>query len=544
MPTDDALVSGREAFGRLAWKDAYERLSEADRRHGLSAEDLDRLARAAYLIGRFEEAADTWGRTHLSFLGRGEVRPAVRCAFWLALTLILRGEHARGGGWIERARHLLEDAETDCVEQSYLRIPEAVQALNGDPGAAQRAFIDITETADRFGDPDLGALGRLGQGQALIAQGSAPQGVAKLDEAMVAVTSGEVSTLAAGIVYCAMVLTCRQIFDVRRVVEWTTALSRWCAKQQALKPYRGQCLVHRSEVMQLRGEWIAAMEEVRQACEHLAEPPGDPVAGMALYQRAELLRLRGEFAEAENCYREAGARGHTVQPGMALLRLAQGRLTAADAAIERAVAEAEGDVERSRVLAAYAEIALAVGGADRARGAADELGRTAARFESPYLSGVAGYAHGSVLLADGDAAAASMALRRAREFWQQLEAPYETALVRLRMAQAYRTLGDHDTAAMELDAARRVFERLGAGPALDQVQELSRRRAAPAVAGLTFREAEVLRLVATGVTNREVADALVISEKTVARHLSNIFVKLDVSTRAAATAYAYEHDLV
>jgi ATP/maltotriose-dependent transcriptional regulator MalT len=545
MTTVDPLTRGREAYDRLAWREAHEHLSAADQQESLDAEDLDRLARAAYLTGHIDAANDTWERTHHAFLDRGEPAPAVRCAFWLGLTLVQRGEHARGGGWLARAQHILEDTALDCVERGYLRVLVAVQTLEGgDPETACRSFVEVTEMADRFGDADLRALGRLGQGRSLITQGQVAQGLALLDEAMVAVTTGEVSPLAAGIVYCAMIIVCRGIFDLRRVQEWTAVLSRWCATQQDLKPYRGQCLVHRSEIMQLRGEWADAMDEVRQACEHLSDPPGDPVLGMALYQQGELLRLRGEFARAEACYREASGCGHTMQPGLALLRLAQGRLDDASAAIGRTVMEAEGVVERSRVLAAYVEIKLAAGEVEDARVALDELDEIAAAFDPPYLRAVVGYAHGCVLLADGDASGADVALRRAWVAWHELEAPYEAARVRLQMARACSQLGDHDTATMELDAARRVFEQLGATQALEHVQDLMGRAAFPATGGLTPREVEVLRLVATGATNREIADSLVISDKTVARHVSNMFTKLGLSSRAAATAYAYEHDLV
>lgn len=540
----DPVARGREAYERLAWGDAFRLLSDGDQRGALGAEDLDRLARAAYLTGNVGPACDAWERSHRAFLDRGEKPAAVRCAFWLGLTLILRGEHARGGGWLGRAQHILDDAALDCAERGYLRVPLALRALHGDAEAAYRSFVEITEIADRFGDADLKALGRLGQGQSLVAQGQVAPGLTLLDEAMVAVTAGEVSTLTAGIVYCAMVLACREVFDVRRAREWTAALSRWCASQQDLKPYRGQCLVHRSEVMVLRGEWDDAMDEVQQACEHLSDPPGDPVLGMALYQQGELFRLRGEFARADACYREAGDFGHTMQPGRALLHLAQGRLDDARAAIQRTAAEAEGPVERSRVLAAYVDITLAAGDLEASRRAVDELERLAAVFDSAYLRAMAGYARGSMLLAGGDATAACVVLRRAWIAWHGLDAPYEAARVRLQMARACGQLGDHDTAEMELDAARRVFEQLGAATDLEQVREVAGRATPPALGGLTSREVEVLRLVATGATNRDIADTLVISEHTARRHLQNIFGKTGVSSRAAATAYAYEHGLV
>ncbi|WP_046469347.1 LuxR family transcriptional regulator [Allosalinactinospora lopnorensis] len=543
--TDDALARGREAYTQRAWGDAYALLATADRQGRLDAADLDLLGMAAYLVGGMEAAVDAWERAHRAFVAGGEVARGARCAVWLGLVLLQRGEHGRGGGWLARAQRVLDEASLDCVEHGYLRVPVALRALyGGDTDTAYPAFVEVTGIADRFGDADLRAFGRLGQGQALIARGEAARGVNMLDEAMVGVIAGEVSPIASGIVYCAVIIACRNVFDLRRAQEWTAALSRWCAAQPDLKPYRGQCLVHRSEIMQLRGDWADAMDEVRRAHEHLSVPSGDPALGMALYQQGELLRLRGELARAEEAYRQASGWGHAVQPGLALLRLAQGRIHDALGAIRRVAGEAEDPPERSRVLAAYVEIALAAGDAVTARASAGELGRIAADFDSPYLRAVAGYADGAVLLAEGEAAAACTALRRAWLAWRELDAPYEAARVRLRMAQAYRRLNDHDTAEMELDAAGRVFTQLGAAPALAEVQELTRQETPHAAGGLTPREVEVLRLVATGAGNREIADTLVISDKTVARHVANMFTKLGVTSRSAATAYAYQHDLV
>jgi DNA-binding CsgD family transcriptional regulator len=538
------LAAAQEAYGQRRWADAYAHLAAADRQGPLDAEPLDRLGTVAYLTGATETAADAWERAHRAYLRDGAVPPAVRCAFWLGLLLVTRGEHARGGGWLQRAQRALAEAGLDCVERGYLQVPAGMRALRRDPVAAHAAFQEVTAVADRFGDPDLQALGRLGQGQALVAAGDAARGVAMLDEAMVAVTSGEVSPIAAGIIYCAVILTCRDVFDMRRAQEWTVALSRWCASQPDLKPYRGQCLVHRSEIMQLRGDWGDALDEVRQACAHLSDPPGDPVLGMALYQQAQLLRLRGELGRAEQAYRRASECGHPAQPGLALLRLAQGRVDDAVAAIRRVVGEAEGAAERSRVLAAQVEIALAAGDVDAARQATDELDRIAADFDSAYLRATVGYARGMVLLAGGEPAAAGPVLRRCWLAWQELDAPYEAARARLAIARTCRTLGDRDTAELELAAAGRTFAQLGAEPALAEVRELSGPEQPHPADGLTPREREVLGLVATGATNREIADTLVISEKTVARHLANIFAKLDLPSRSAATAYAYRHDLV
>jgi DNA-binding NarL/FixJ family response regulator len=546
MHATDAVARGRESYRRRAWRDAYEALSAADGHTPLEASDLDRLGMAAHLTGRDEVAVAGLDRAHRGFLEHGDVGRAVRCAFWVGMFLMLRGRHAEGGGWLGRAGRLLTEQALDSVERGYLLIPAALHALgSGDPGRAHEVFGEAGGIADRFGDPDLIALSRLGQGQALVATGEVRRGVVMLDEAMVAVTTGDVSPVVAGIVYCAVIIVCRDIFDWGRAREWTVALSRWCADQQDLKPYRGQCLVHRSEIMQLRGEWSDAIVEIEQACEDLTKPPGDPVLGMAHYQQAELLRLRGEFSRAEQAYRKAGESGHAVQPGLALLRLAQGRVHDAEAAIRRVVAETEDDrVKRSRVLAAFVEIVLGAGDVAAARPAIDELDQLGHDLDAPYLRAVAESARGAVLLADGDPHAACAVLRRAWTTWQELDAPYEAARVRLLMAQACAELTDHDTASMELDAARRVFEQLGAAPALARVAELSGMPKQDAPGGLTPREVEVLRVVATGATNREVADRLIISEKTVARHVSNIFAKLGVASRAAATAYAFQHELV
>ncbi|GAB3269592.1 LuxR C-terminal-related transcriptional regulator [Arthrobacter pigmenti] len=545
MAATEAVEQGRAAFDRYAWDDAYRMLSEADHATPLEAADLERLGTAAYLTGRDEAAVEDLGRAYQAFLELDGIDRSVRCAFWLGVTLLLRGQHARGGGWLGRAGRLVEERLPQSVERGYLMVPAGLQTLPKDPSAAYRIFGDVVAVADEFADADLTALGQLGLGQALVAMGDAPRGVAMLDEAMLCVTNDDVSPIAAGIVYCAVILACRDIFDVGRAEEWTAALSQWCAKQQGIQPYRGQCLVHRSEIMQLHGHWADAMAEVYQACEHLSAQPGNPVMGMAQYQRAEILRLRGRYADAEAAYREAASYGHRVHPGMALLRLAQGHIQDAYAAIRREVSDAaERPVERSKVLAAYVPIALAAGDTDAATLAAGELFDLAERFDSPYLRAMAGSVRGAILLSEGDYATACTALRAAWWAWQEVVAPYEAARLRVIMARAYHALGDHDTAEMELDAASLVFEQLGAAPDLLNIVEISKRSVAPAAGGLSAREVEVIRLVATGVTNREIANTLVISEKTVSRHISNIFGKLGLSSRTAAAAYAYDHDLI
>jgi DNA-binding NarL/FixJ family response regulator len=296
--------------------------------------------------------------------------------------------------------------------------------------------------------------------------------------------------------------------------------------------------------MQLHGAWPDALEEAERACEWLSRPPPQHAVGWALYQQAELHRLRGEFARAEEEYRQASQWGRELLPGLALLRLAQGQTDAARTAICRAVDEAGERRVRCRMLAASVEILLAAGDIPAARSAADELSRIGADLDAPFLRALAAQAGGAVLLHEGHPRAALTLLRQATIAWRELEAPYEAAQVRVLVGLACRALGDEDSAAMELDAARQVFQQLGAAPDISRVTRLLRPATPRASAGLTAREVQVLALVATGKTNRAIAGELRISEKTVARHLSNIFTKLGLSSRAAATAYAYQHDLV
>lgn len=537
-----ALTRGREAFSRRAWREAFDYLSAADQAAPLAAEDVERLATAATLVGR-DDGPDFWARAHQEFLNRGDIERAARCAFWVAFLLMTAGKPARGSGWISRGRRLLEDGQLSGAIQGLLLVPLALQRVSeGDAEGAYAAFAEASQIADRHHDRDLAALSRHGLGRALIYMGRIADGVMLLDESMVAVTADDVSPIIVGGVYCSVIAACREIFDLRRAQEWTAALNEWCASQPDAVQHRGYCCVHRAEMMQLHGAWLEAMHEAQQASQHLAAPRTHLAAGEALYQQAELHRLRGDVANAEDGYRQAAQLGRKPYPGLAQLRLAQGHIDAAATAIRNALDEFSGHM-RTRALPAYVEIMLAVRDVPAARAAAEELTAIAATLDAPLVDALAAHAMGSVLLAEHDARGALTALRRAWTLWSELDAPYEAARTRVLVAVACRALGDEDGADMELDAARQVFAQLGAAPELARVEEAARQHAQKTAGGLSAREAQVLRLVATGKTNRAIADELSISEKTVARHISNIFVKLNVSTRAAATAYAFQHEL-
>jgi DNA-binding NarL/FixJ family response regulator len=530
-PSDraDGIARGRQAFDRHHWADAYAELSAVET--ALEPEDLERLALAAHLVGRDAESEECWTRAHAAFLIRGSVEGAARCAYWVGFLLLARG------------RRLLDDGKLDCVEQGYFLVPVGLQLMGaGDPTGASATFEQVISLGERFGDPDLVATGRLGRGQALIHSGETARGLTLLDEVMVAATGGELSPLCVGIIYCAVIEICQQIFDLQRAHEWTAALSRWCESQPGLIPYRGPCLVHRAEIMQLQGAWPAALAEAQQACERFSQTAGRTWLGAAYYQQGELYRLRGDFPQAEAAYRESNRWGKMPEPGLALLHLAQGHPETAVAAIDRAVAEVREPAPRANLLPAQVEIRLATGDVPGARAAADELSAIAATLGASLLDAWSAQTTGAVLLAEGDAPGALRALRAAWTAWYALEAPYHAARARVLIALACRSLGDADSAEAELDAARQIFQQLGARPDLRRLAVRFTPRTALDM--LTLREVEVLRLVAAGKSNQEIATDLVLSGHTVRRHLQNIFAKLAVSSRTAAAAFAYEHGLV
>ena len=537
-----AAEQARAAFSRQAWREAFTLLAGSVEQ--LDAADQERLAVSAYLVGEDDACMTAWEAAHRAGLEGGDQAEAARYAFWLAFCLMMRGQMAQAGGWLGRAGRLLADAQLDCAASGYLKIPELLGALEGgDPVKARDLAVEAAEIGDRFGDSDLRAFGTLAQGQGLLAMGDTDAGMARLDEVMVSVTAREVGPIASGIVYCAVVLECMNVFDLRRASEWTGALSAWCDAQPDLVPYRGQCLVHRSQLQQAAGDWPDAIETAVAACVRLTDPP-HPALGLAYYHQAELHRLVGEFDRAEAGYRQANRHGRQPMPGLALLQLARGDAAAAAATIGRALQEPGHPSEQPALLAAAVDVLRAAGDLVGARTAADDLCSLAARSSSSeMLRALAGHARGAVLLSEGDPVAALHELRAAASAWRDLHMPYEGARTAVLVGLACAALGDRIAADLEFDNARDTFTSLGAVPDLQRLASLT---GAPdaATAGLSTRERQVLALLAAGKTNRDIAASLVISQHTVGRHVENIFAKLGVTSRAAATAYAYQHGLI
>ncbi len=542
MTSGSALEGAQQAYVQQAWTSAFEQFMKADTEASLHPEDMELMATAAFLTGRDAECDAAWTRAHEAFLERGDPIRAARCAFHLGFGMINRGEFAPAMGWFGRAQGLLDEIDEDCVERGYLLLPMAIPMVDMDPQASLGIFVRAAEIGQRFLEADLMATALVGQGRALLRLGRVSEGVAMLDLGMVSLTAGELSAALTGNLYCTVIEGCFEILDLRRAQEWTEALTRWCEAQPDLVPYRGQCLIHRAEIKQMRGSWLEAIEEVNSARDRLGE---HPVQARAQYTLGELHRLLGNFDEAEGAFREASRRGFDPQPGLALLRLAQGQPETARASIVRAADEAHTPSKKALLLPALVEIALASGDPTTARGAADELVELVVPLETQVFRATAEQAQGAVLLAEGQPRSALERLRQACADWTDLDVPYEVARARSLIGLALHNLGDRDGEQMELDAALGLFRELGAAADVRRLEELAAlgSESGP-VGGLTPRELEVLRLIATGKTNRAVAADLVLSEKTVARHVANIFTKLGVTSRSAATAFAYENDLV
>jgi DNA-binding NarL/FixJ family response regulator len=540
MSVVQELIRARQAYDRREWLAAYDGLSGAAPDQ-LTPADFAQLATAAYLLGRRNECVQALQRAYQLNVDTGDVLASVRSAFWLAMVLLTSGETAIGGGWVSRGQRLLAQIEGDVVERGYLLIHEMFRHIFADEFEGAYPLAEqITEYGRRYHDPDLLAMGLSSQGRILLYGGRVPDGLALLDESMVSVAAGEVSTIFAGNIYCSMIEACQEIADFDRAARWTAALTTWCTEQPGLVPFTGQCAVHRGQIMRQQGAFDEALTELDLAVQRYLAAQTPDAAGLAMTERGDVLRIRGDLAGAQAAYERAVAFGHEPQPGLALLWHAQSRTDAAVAAIRRLLIEARDPVHRLQLLPAAVEVLLAAGQRDQAAAACAELGSIGDSFSFPSVQARAGQAAALVALESGEPAAAMALLRAALAVWERLGARYEAAQCRVLLGRALRAVGDEESALSELIAAQHGLAALGAAPAERAAAALIR-PACPG--GLTPREVEVLRLVAAGRTNPEIATVLFLSEKTVARHLSNIFTKLDVTSRTAAAAFAFEHHL-
>lgn len=473
---DDSLAAGREAAQRHAWRDAYELLQRADEDGRLEAEDLQNLAEAAWWTGRLEEAIALRERSYAAYLGAGETQRAALLAVMVAIDHGNRAAMSVAGGWIARAERLLA-SEEEGIAHGHLALAHGMAALDmGELDTASTEFDRAQAIGARIGDRNLEAMALVFKGTVLVSKGNVTQGLTLLDEATAAAVGGGLEPLATGLVYCVTIHSCQALGDCGRAAEWTDVANRWCDRLD-VTGFPGACRIHRAEIMRLRGEWPQAEEQAVQACEELQEYNRFVTAG-GFYEIGEIRRRRGDFAAAEEAYRKASELGRDPQPGLALLRLAQGKVDAASTAIRRTLAgESLDPLGRARRLPAEIEIALAAGEIRRARKAADELEEIADRYRlgdrrSPSLEGTVQLARGQIGLAEHDWEGAETALRAARDTWDNVGAPYETAQARLLLGLAYRGEGDEDGAKEELTAAKTTFQRLGGALDFQRAAEL------------------------------------------------------------------------
>ncbi len=531
------LEAARAAFANHDWTRAHDGFVAAGAEARLDADDLASLREASWWLGLLDESLAAAEKAYRLYLEASDKRRAAYQAWEIAYANFLKGDETVGGGWIGRVQRLLAE-EPDCAEQGYLLYFFVESSLGAGEETLAKAR-EVQECGRRNANRNLIAAGMVAEGRVLIKLGHARKGLALLDEGMLEASSGEVSPTFTGNIYCHLMAACHELADVRRAGAWTQVISDWCDRMAPAVLFKGICRVHRAQVMQIQGAWSNAENEALRVCADVAHIHVGIVAE-AHYQLGEIKRLRGDLDGAEEAYRHGHRLGRDPQPGLALLRLRQGRIKGAATSIRSALAGVTNRLSRARLLAARVEIAIAAADKTAASAAADELDDIATAFGSCGLEAAAKLARGSVLLAGGRTGTAISVLQSACSAWRDLEAPYNCARARVLLAEAYNELGDDEAAERELDAAQKVFEELGANLDAQAVSAI-RRSALPK--GLTKREAEVLALVAAGNTNRQIADELTLSQKTVARHLENIFAKLGVSSRTAAARFAFENGL-
>lgn len=535
------LEAAREAYDRRDWVEARSTLTSIDESSGLAPSDLLVLSTCAYMLGDVPGMRGALERAYGGYLDVGETLPAARTALWLASNLASRAKLAEAGGWVERAQRLIDPVEFDCAERGYLLLPTVLRLIiAGEMEEMTAVAENAAEIGRRFDEPDLVALSVQSKGRGLLRMGQTVDAFRLLDELMVSVIAGECSPMVTGLVYCSVIEGLYEIHEVRRAAAWTDSLAAWCGEQPDLVAFNDQCLAHRSEILRLRGGWGDALLEAQRS--HDSHARGR-VAAQASYQQAEIHRLRGDHELAEAAYGEVALRGGEPQPGLALLRLAQGNEDPAVASIRRAVLETTDLVERVRLLPGFVEVMVATGFLDEAIEGAAELRRVAQATEIDMHLAWANHSDAIVHAAQSDGVTGAARARVAIQTWEDLGLPYELAQSRVVLARSLRLMGDEESARIQFYAALAACEALGALPDSARIRALIAAKDEQPF-GLTEREVEVLSLVASGATNREVAESLVVSERTIDRHVSNLFTKLGVNTRAAATSVAIRNGIV
>jgi DNA-binding NarL/FixJ family response regulator len=531
----EGLARAREAYAQQDWpaaEAAYANLPTDN----LSADDLAAYADATWWLGRTEDRLRLGAAAYDAFLAESRPADAAMAAVLLGILHMARGDEPLGMGWIGRAGRLA-DRLPECVVHGFMQFLTEVEGniQAGRPTDAVMAARRLQDLGRRLDEPDIVAMGIQAEGRALIKAGHTADGLALVDEAMVAALDGRLTPFTLGTLYCHTIAACHEVADLRRMARWTELTEEWLGTLPAALPFGGPfgglCAVHRAQLQLLRGAWDEAERAALQVVQLLDTGRLD-YAAEAWYVVAESRRLRGD-TRASEAYDEAHARGRNPQPGRALLRLAQGDAEGAARSVRSAVAAAGADpLRRAPLCAAAVETAVAAGRLQDADAAAAELEETASTYATSGLEAMAATARGAVLLADGRAEEALPVLGEAYRDWRELGAAYEAARACVLLAEAYRALGDEESAASEDALAKATFERLAArGPAQE------------APDGLTARECEVLALVAEGRSNRQIGEALFISDRTVARHLTNIFHKIDVESRTQAARYAIDHGM-
>jgi DNA-binding CsgD family transcriptional regulator/tetratricopeptide (TPR) repeat protein len=537
--SNDAVQAARDAYQRRAWADATKLFLRADAETGLDIDDLEALVWSAALSARDHEMLAALERVYAHHADNENHEQCARAAFWSGLRNMLIGEVGLGAGWLQRAAKHAERTAPDCVQRGYLLLPQVF--MNRGKGEYEAA-IELADKAMAFGEngdePDLIALAGSLKGGILFRLGRIEDGYVPIDEAMLLANGGRLSPIVSGVVYCEIIASCCRVLEMARAREWTAILNDWCQLNPQAKAFTGVCQVHRAEVLQLEGKWGEAFAEAERAGSGLKGTTEQTAMANAAYRRGEILRLRGAFADSDIEYRRAGEIGIDPQPGLALLRLAQGRKEEAAAMIRRAL-ETAGDMPRkAALLPAAIEIFIAQDDLNAAEILCGELTAVAKYYGTEILARVADQGCGSLALARGEWAAGVGALNRARLYWSEFGAPYLVARLRFDVARGCAELGDAESAEMELDAAQKLFKKLGAEPDLARIRAIRAGTKVPDTGKPTAREREVLSLMADGSTNQKIAETLGLSPKTVNRHVENIFNKLGVTSRAAAVAKA------